>query len=92
LQTLPADHCFDAHSLIIRRKNAGAIVYTGDSRPVPLLAQEAKHAQVLIHEATFEEDMIEEAKSKRHSTVKEAIDMANLMKAKCLVLTHFSQR
>ena len=39
-----------------------------------------------------EDGMEEEAVLKRHSTVGEAIDIAVAMKAKALILTHFSQR
>jgi len=46
----------------------------------------------LIHEATFEDGMEEDAVLKRHSTVGEAIEVATMMNAKSLALTHFSQR
>jgi len=29
------------------------VVYSGDTRPCPLLATAGRHASVLIHEATF---------------------------------------
>jgi ribonuclease Z len=46
----------------------------------------------LIHEATFEDELIKEAVLKRHSTTSEAIDVARRMNAAYTLLTHFSQR
>jgi ribonuclease Z len=52
----------------------------------------AMGADLLIHEATFEDGMEAEAALKRHSTVGEALDVARRMDARCTILTHFSQR
>lgn len=49
-------------------------------------------ATVLIHEATFEDDMQEEAHRKNHSTTSEAVGMGLAMGADAVLLTHFSQR
>jgi ribonuclease Z len=46
----------------------------------------------LIHEATFEDGMTEEAVDKRHSTTTEAIESATKMNAHFLMMNHFSQR
>jgi ribonuclease Z len=52
----------------------------------------ARDATVLIHEATFEDDLLEDAVKKRHSTTSEAIQTG--VNARCYrtILTHFSQR
>lgn len=47
---------------------------------------------MLIHEATMEDDLVEEAKSKMHSTTSQAIEIGQRMGAKFTLLTHFSQR
>jgi ribonuclease Z len=47
---------------------------------------------VLIHEATFEDDMAAQAHAKKHATVGEALGVAREMRASAVVLTHFSQR
>lgn len=47
---------------------------------------------MLIHEATFEVGKQQEALEKKHCTVVEALDVARAMKAKHVILTHFSQR
>ena len=47
---------------------------------------------MLIHEATLEDELLEEAKSKLHSTTSQAIEIGQRMGAKFTLLTHFSQR
>lgn len=44
----------------------------------------------MIHEATFTDDLEKNAISRKHSTVKEAVESAILAKSKTLILTHFS--
>lgn len=47
---------------------------------------------MLIHEATFENARIEDARAKRHSTVEEAAEAGRAVCTRALVLTHLSQR
>lgn len=68
------------------------IVYSGDTRPCPELVEASRGATVLIHEATFEDGMMEEAIAKNHSTTKEAIDVGSSAGVYRIILTHFSQR
>jgi hypothetical protein len=49
-------------------------------------------SDLLIHEATLEDELLEEAKSKLHSTTSQAIEVGQRMGAKFTLLTHFSQR
>jgi hypothetical protein len=51
-----------------------------------------KGATLLIHEATFDDDMLVHAEAKRHSTTSEALGVSKQMGAEYTVLTHFSQR
>lgn len=51
-----------------------------------------KDSDLLIHEATFEDELSHEAKIKMHSTTSEAISIGKRMNAKFTLLTHFSQR
>lgn len=68
------------------------MVFSGDSMICDSIAIAAKDATLLIHEATFEEEMEEEAILKKHSTTKDAIVTAIKSGAYRTVLTHFSQR
>ena len=45
-----------------------------------------------ISRATFDDSKAEEAVKKRHSTISEAVGVAEKMQARRLILTHFSQR
>ncbi|KAK8201713.1 hypothetical protein IWZ01DRAFT_505018 [Phyllosticta capitalensis] len=69
------------------------VSYSGDCRPdyvkFPAIGM---HSTLLIHEATFEDGLIKDAKAKRHSTTSEALGVGARMRAKCVLLTHFSQR
>ncbi len=47
---------------------------------------------MLIHEATFEDALTKDAFEKRHSTSKQAMDLASRAKPWRTVLTHFSPR
>ncbi len=68
------------------------IVYTGDTRPIENLAEFAENADLLIHEATFDDDLWERAREDGHSTPGQAADTAKKAGTKRLVLIHFSAR
>ncbi|MBI5223346.1 ribonuclease Z [Candidatus Micrarchaeota archaeon] len=68
------------------------IVYTGDCSPDQNLIDAASGADLLIHEATFDSSLKEEAKERFHSTLDDAIEVAKRAKVKRLILTHISPR
>jgi len=68
------------------------IVYTGDTRPVKNLVEFARNADLLIHETTFDDELLERALEEGHSTPSGAAETAKKAKAKWLVLTHISAR
>ena len=68
------------------------IVYTGDTGPSKLLVKLAENADLLIHEATFEDKMKERALEDGHSTPSIAAETAKEADVKRLVLTHISAR
>ena len=68
------------------------IVYSGDTRPVKSLEKLAESADLLIHEATLDDDLTERAEEDGHSTPSQAARTAKKAKAKRLVLTHISSR
>ncbi len=53
----------------------------GDTRPCAALASAGAGATLLIHEATFEESLRRHALAKRHSTLPEAMYVAERMGA-----------
>ena len=92
LINVPVYHCRESYGLILHLKSGEKIVYSGDTRPCKNLVNAGLNATLLIHEATFDDSMIEDAKKKRHSTVSEALKVASDMQAYAVILTHFSQR
>lgn len=68
------------------------IVYTGDTRPSKNLVRLAADADVLIHDATLDDELAERAKEDGHSTPSEAARTAKEAKVKQLVLMHISAR
>jgi ribonuclease Z len=68
------------------------VSYSGDCRPSKFFARVGRDTTVLIHEATFDDELQGDAKAKKHSTTSEALGIGADMDAKAVVLTHFSQR
>jgi ribonuclease Z len=68
------------------------IVYTGDTRPFKGFVKLAANADVLIHDATFDEELTERAEEDGHSTPSQAARNAKKAKVKRLILTHISAR
>jgi ribonuclease Z len=68
------------------------IVYSGDTRPTKSLLKLAENADLLIHEATFEDELVDKAKEDGHSTPSQAAQIAKKAQAKRLILTHVSSR
>ena len=91
-QSIPVQHCPNAYAVVLDGTSFGRLVYSGDCRPSRALALAGQGANVLIHEATFEDGMEAEACLKRHCTIGEALRVAKQMKAQTVILTHFSQR
>jgi ribonuclease Z len=68
------------------------IVYTGDTRPIKNLEVFASKADLLIHESTFDDSLIDKALVDGHSTPYQAANEAKKAKVKKLILTHISAR
>jgi ribonuclease Z len=68
------------------------IVYTGDTKPCTSVTRLAKNADILIHDATFDDALHERAKSNGHSTASQAASIAQRAHVKHLILTHLSSR
>ncbi|MFH0966415.1 MAG: ribonuclease Z [Methanobacteriota archaeon] len=69
------------------------VIYTGDTRPILAdLAGIGDGADLLIHDATFDDAEHERAHEFMHSTAGEAGEVAGALKAERLVLFHISPR
>lgn len=66
--------------------------YSGDCRPSLNFAKIGRGSTVLLHEATFDDELQGDAEAKKHSTTSEAIGVGIAMGARRVILTHFSQR
>ncbi len=68
------------------------VVYTGDTRPTRAVTEAARGADLLVHEATFQDLEIDRAKETGHSTAREAAEVARTAGVRRLALTHISPR
>lgn len=68
------------------------IVYTGDTRPSEGIYEVAKHADVLIHDSTFDDTMRDTANLEGHSTARQAAEAAAKCGVSLLCLVHISPR
>ncbi|NOY11511.1 MAG: ribonuclease Z [Archaeoglobi archaeon] len=68
------------------------LVYTGDTRPSEKVVNAAMNADLLIHDSSFTSDLQEWAEYTKHSTAREAAEVAKKAEVRRLVLTHISAR
>ena len=92
VQPVKVYHPGIAHGLVFVYNNDLKITYSGDTMPCNSLISAGKNSKLLIHEATLEDDMVEDAKERQHSTTTQAMEVAQEMNAEFILLTHFSQR
>ena len=74
------------------RRRGRKIVYTGDTRPCESIINAAQGADVLIHDSTFNDDMLKKAVEDGHSTARQAAEVAAQAGVKLLYLYHISPR
>uniref|UniRef100_A0A0N4ZYN2 ribonuclease Z n=1 Tax=Parastrongyloides trichosuri TaxID=131310 RepID=A0A0N4ZYN2_PARTI len=92
IKAVPVKHMGAANGYILTDTKDRKFVFSGDTMPCDLLVREGMNADILIHEATFEDDFEKEAFRKKHSTIKQAVTVGKEMNAKYTLLTHFSAR
>ena len=92
IQSCMVQHCNGAMAVVLTLPNGFKVAYSGDCRPSDFFAKIGKGATLLIHEATFDDELIGDAKAKKHSTTGEALHVGKMMGARRILLTHFSQR
>ena len=78
---------------LLEKRKPRKIIVSGDNDNPSLLASSANQANVLIHEATYTEDVAENVgKEPQHSSAKRVAQFATDISIPNLVLTHFSAR
>ena len=73
------------------KKRGIKIVYSSDTRPCENVLKNCENA-ILIHDSTFDHELLENAIETKHSTCVEAAEVAKKGKAVRLYLTHISPR
>lgn len=90
--TTPAGKTAHPDSVIGPPRRGRKIVYTGDTSACEATVALAQGADLLIHEATFSDELEEKALESGHSTPSQAAEAARSAGVKRLVLTHISGR
>lgn len=76
---IEVDHCPQSYAcLLVGGTNMGPgnkIIYSGDTRPCQNFVNYARESSLLIHEATLETGMEEDANKKKHTTSGQALDL-----------------
>ncbi|KAI3398444.1 hypothetical protein diail_9125 [Diaporthe ilicicola] len=86
------EHCHGALACVFTWPSGLKIAYSGDCRPSSAFAEIARDCTLLIHESTLDDELREDALAKKHCTMSEALGVAREMRARRVLLTHFSQR
>lgn len=94
ISTCLVRHCPHAFGIAfeINADEPFKLTYSGDTIPCDELVRLGNNSTLLIHEATMEDELVEQAQYKMHSTLSQAIEQGVKMNAKYTLLTHFSQR
>lgn len=86
------NHCLQAYCAVVVSSTYGNILYSGDTLPCVNLQNYAQTARVLIHEATLQDGMEEDAQKKMHTTTGQALNIGIKCGVYRTILTHFSPR
>lgn len=92
IRRVAVPHCWRAYGTQLELTSGLRIAYSGDCRPSMDFARACLGAHLLVHECTFGDDRQDHARAKKHSTMSEALGVAREMRARRVLLTHFSQR
>lgn len=90
--TLPDGSRVGPEELVGPPRAGRKVVISGDTVPCDSIRELARGADLLVHEATFGDDEAERAGETRHSTARDAAEVARDAGVKRLVLTHISAR
>lgn len=90
--TLPDGRVVRSSDVLGPPRPGRKVVYSGDTRPSDRIVELARDADVLIHETTLGDELVERAREEGHSTPSEAAQVALKANVRLLVLTHVSAR
>jgi ribonuclease Z len=90
--TLPDGRTITPDSVLGPPRPGRTIVITGDTAPAREIAEVARGADLLVHEATFCEEESDRAAETLHSTAAGAAEIARAAGVHMLALTHVSNR
>ena len=90
--TLPDGRTIKPSEVVGPPRPGRKIVYSGDTRPCMSLVRLAENADLLIHDATLDDELAEKAYEDGHSTPSQAAEIARKAGVDRLVLTHISAR
>lgn len=89
---LPDERVIKPEQVVGPPRPGRKIVYTGDTRPFRGFLKFAAGADLLVHDATLDDELAERAAEDGHSTPCQAAENARKAKVKQLALTHISAR
>ncbi len=89
---LPSGQIVEPKDVAEEPRKGRKFVYTGDTRPFAEFPRFAANADIVVHEATFDDALAEKAQEDGHSTPSQAATQAKAANAKLLALTHISAR
>lgn len=93
LSVLHEGRTLNANDYLLPGRQARRIVVAGDNDRPGLLEDLCRDAQVLVHEATYTQDVAERGRSAHgHSTARAVAEFAERIGLPNLVMTHFSAR
>jgi ribonuclease Z len=90
--TLPDGRTVAPDQLVGPARPGRRVTLSGDTAPCADVATLARGADLLVHEATFGEDERTRAAETRHTTARQAAEVARDAGVDALVLTHISAR
>ena len=89
---LPSGKVINPRDVCGPKRPGRKVVYSGDTRPTQAVVRLAERADVLVHDATFDDALEERAWEDGHSTSSQAAWVAKEAGVKRLFLTHVSAR
>eukprot|EP00753_Platysulcus_tardus_P004409 PLAT12539.18.p1 GENE.PLAT12539.18~~PLAT12539.18.p1 ORF type:complete len:774 (-),score=322.28 PLAT12539.18:232-2553(-) len=85
-------HSYPTYAFAMTHDDGWKLSFSGDSRPDAGFTAMAAESTLMLHEATFLDDMGHKAVHDNHSTVTEALTVAADSGSRRALLLHFSQR